>query len=132
MTQQSLPFFESDKAATKYAIQSSGKTPKAVAHALWPNKTVDRAQTDLLNALNDGRDEQLSTDEHIFVATYCGQFDWLFYVCHRCAHSRPVAQSPEEVSAQLQAALFQKADELDSVIQQIRQMRPKPQMRAVA
>lgn len=125
MTQAALPFFESDKAATKYAVQASGRAIKEVAAALWPNKTVERAQTDLLNALNENRESQLSTDEHIFIASYTGRYDWLYYACHRCQHSRPYQQTTDEIQAQLTAALFQKADELESVLRQVQQLRPK-------
>lgn len=125
MTQQALPFFESDKAATKYAIQASGKSVKGVAHALWPNKTMERAQTDLLTALNENRTEQLSTDEHIFIAEYCQQFDWLFYACHRCGHARPAAVTPSEQAAELQAALFSKTDELRALLNQVDLLKPK-------
>lgn len=118
MSQQAMPFFESDKAATKYAIQASGKTPKEVAAALWPNKTVERAQTDLLNALNENRDSQLSTDEHIFIANYCGQFDWLYFSCHRCCHSRPVAQTPEDRKAQVEAAILETVDKMRALVKQ--------------
>lgn len=125
MTQQVLPFFDSDKAATKYAMQASGKTPKQVATALWPNKTVERAQTDLNNALNDNRGEQLSSDEHAFIANFCGRYDWLYYQAHKCRHSRPVLQTPEEISAQVQEALFQKAEEIEALLRQIRSMNPR-------
>lgn len=123
--QSALPFFESDKAATKYAVQASGKTVKDVAHAIWPNKSIERAQTDLLNALNENRETQLSTDEHMAVARYCGQYDWLYYVCHRCSHSRPVPVTPADQAAELQAALFSKADELRAVLSQIEALKPR-------
>lgn len=129
MTQQAMPFFESDKAATKYAIQASGKSIKDVAHHIWNGKTIERAQTDLLNALNENRETQLSTDEHMAIARYTGCYDWLYYVCHRCSHSRPVPVTPAEQAAELQAALFAKADELRAVLGQIEQL--KPRLRAV-
>ena len=125
MSQQTLPFFDSDKAATKYAIQASGKSTKQVAAALWPNKTMERAQTDLNNALNDNRGEQLSSDEHSFIANFCQQYDWLYYQSHKCRHSRPVLQTPEEVAAQVQEALFAKADELEALLRQIRAVNPR-------
>jgi hypothetical protein len=120
MNQQAMPWFDSDKAATKYAIQNSGKEPKDVAHALWPHKTVPRATTDLLNALNENREEQLSSDEHAFIANYCRSFEWLYYHCHKLMHSRPLLQTPAEVTAQLQATLLDKADELEGLLKQIR------------
>lgn len=122
MNQQAMPFFESDKAATKYAIQASGRSPKEVASALWPNKTVERAQTDLLNALNENRESQLSTDEHIFIAKFCQQFDWLFFACHRCGHSRPMAQTPEDQQAQIQAAILETADRFEALMKRFREL----------
>ncbi len=130
MNQQALPFFESDKAATKYAIQASGKTVKEVAHALWPEKSVERAATDLNAALNDNRDEQLSTDEHAFIANLCGQFDWLYYIAHRCSHSRPVAQTPEDQKAQVEAAILETADRLEALMKSFRAIAPKSRARA--
>lgn len=129
MTQQAMPFFDSDKAATKYAIQASGKAPKDVARVIWPSKTIERAQTDLLNALNENRETQLSTDEHMAIAQYTGQYDWLYYVCHRCSHSRPVPVTPTEQAAELQAALFSKAEELERILAQVVLLKPK--LRAV-
>lgn len=125
MNQQSLPFFESDKAATKYAIQASGKSPKEVAAALWPNKTIERAQTDLLNALNENRESQLSTDEHIFVANFCGQYDWLYFACHRCGHSRPVAQTPEDQKAQVEAAIVSAVEHFETLVKRFKELTPK-------
>lgn len=130
MTQQSMPFFESDKAATKYAIQASGKSMKDVGHALWPNKTMERAQTDLLSALNENRAEQLSTDEHIFIAVYVGQFEWLHYACHRAMHSRPSPVSPSEQAAELQQALFDTAGQMRALLDRVDAL--KPRLRAAA
>lgn len=125
MSQQVLPFFDSDKAATKFAIQASGKAVKEVAAALWPNKTVERAQTDLLNALNDNRESQLSSEEHCFIANFCGQYDWLHYVAHRCSHSRPVRQTPAERSAQVQQVIEETLGRLEIVMREYRAMTPR-------
>lgn len=130
MSQRALPFFESDKAATKYAIQASGKTPKEVAAHIWPNKTVERAQTDLLNALNENRESQLSTDEHIAIANFTGQYDWLYFACHRCAHSQPTAQTPEDQKAQVEAAILETVDRFEVLVRQFKQLTPKGRARA--
>lgn len=132
MSQQAMPFFDSAKAATKYAIQASGKTAKEVAHALWPNKTIERAQTDLLNALNENRESELSTEEHLFIAMFCNQFDWLYYACHRAEHARPVRQSPEDQQAQIQAAILETADRFEALMKQFRQQVPSRPARATA
>lgn len=122
MSQQDLPFFESDKAATKYAIQAAGKTIKEVGHALWPNKTVERAATDLNAALNENRTEQLSTDEHAFVANFCGRFDWLYYASHQCSHSRPEPIAPEDMRAKLQRDVISAVQHLDGIAKRLERL----------
>lgn len=97
-----LPWFESSEAATKHAIQASGKNMKAVACALWPDKSQARAQSDLLNALNENRSERLTADQHIYIANFCGQYDWLYFVADQCSHSRPHAVAREDRKARLQ------------------------------
>lgn len=125
MNQQVMPFFESAEAATKHAIQVSGKTVKQVAAMLWPGKTVDAAQTRLANCLNESREEKLTADEHCRIADCCDSYEFLYYLCHRLNHSRPVQQTPTEQAAQLQAALFSKTDELRGLLAAIDLLKPK-------
>lgn len=125
MSQQEMPFFESAEAATKHAIQVSGKTVKQVAAMLWPGKTVDAAQTRLANCLNDAREEKLTADEHACIAEYCERYDFLHYLAHRLNHTQPALQTPVEQAAQLQAALFSKTDELRGLLAQIDALKPK-------
>lgn len=126
MSQQILPFFDSAEAATKHAIEASGKDPKEVGHALWPDKSPAAARTALLNALNENRAERLTADQHVFVANYCRRYDWLYYVAMQCSHSRPEHVTPAEVAARLQQQLFAKTDELRGLLTQIDALRPKP------
>lgn len=125
MSQQRIPFFESAEDATRHAIASSGKAPKQVASALWPDKSPTSAHTALMNALNDSRNERLTFDQHLFIANYCGQFDVLRYAALQCDHSQPVPQQPEEKAAQLQAQLFQQAASMKGLIAQIEALQPK-------
>jgi hypothetical protein len=123
MSQENFPFFESSEAATKHAIQASGRDMKEVAKALWPDKTVDAGRTALLNALNENRSERLTAGQHIFIAKHCGRFDWLYFVCHQLSHTRPIAVTPAEQVAELQQLLFRKAAELKPVLEQIEKLR---------
>lgn len=120
-----LPFHESAEAATKHAIAASGKTVKQVGAALWPDKSADAARTALSNALNENRDERLTADQHIFIANFCGQYDWLYYAAHQCSHARPAQETPQARAAEVQAALFAKAAELRSLLNQIEALEPK-------
>ncbi|MCR9092351.1 MAG: hypothetical protein NXI11_13430 [Proteobacteria bacterium] len=99
--EHAMPWFESSEEATRHAIQASGKPLKAVAAALWPDKSPTRAYTDLANALNENRSERLTADQHIFIANHCGQFDWLYFAADQCCHSRPHAIAKEDREARL-------------------------------
>lgn len=125
MSQSSLPFFESAEEATRHAIAVSGKAPKQVAGALWPDKSPASAHTALMNALNDNRSERLTFDQHLFVANYCGSYDVLRYAAHQCDHSQPVPQAPAEKASQLQALLFQQAAGMEDLLRQIKALQPK-------
>lgn len=125
MSQQLLPFFDSAEEATKHAIHASGKTIKQVACAVWPDKSPTAAQTALANALNEARNERLTFDQHLFIAKFCGQYDVLRYAAHQCDHSQPIPQTPTDKAAQLQALLFSKAGELESVLASIKQLQAR-------
>lgn len=102
MSQHAMPFFDSAEEATKEAIRKSGKPMKDVAKALWPEKSIEAGATALRNALNENRDERLTADQHLFIANYLSEFDWLYYAAHRCGHSQPVPIEPEDQHARLQ------------------------------
>lgn len=119
MSSHSMPFFDSAEAATLHAIQASEKDPKQIASALWPDKSVPAARTALLNALNENRAERLTADQHMFVANYCGQYDWLYYASHKCRHSRPHQLTPEAETARINQALQDKARELRGLLDAI-------------
>lgn len=128
--QEAFPFFESAESATKHAIQASGREVKDVAHALWPDKTVEAARTALSNALNEHRSERLTADQHIFIARYTGRHDWLYYACQQLSHSRPTPVTPAEQAAELQQALFETADQMRSLLDRVSALKPK--LRAVS
>lgn len=130
MSNESFPFFESSEAATRHAIEASGRDMKDVAHALWPDRNPLAARTLLLNALNENRAERLTADQHAHVARICGRYDWLYYVCYQLGHSRPVPQTPADQAAEIQHALFKKAEEMRGLLNQIEQLKPK--LRAVS
>ena len=97
-----MPFFDCAEEATKEAIRKSGKPMKDVGKALWPDKSVEAAATAIRNALNENRDERLTSDQHMFIANYTGHYDWLHYCSHGCSHSRPEPVAPEDTRAKLQ------------------------------
>ena len=116
MSQETMPFFDSAEEATAHAIHASGKSFKQVGAALWPDKTIDAAATGLRNALNPNRDERLTADQHVFVANFCGRFDYVHYICMRTNHSRPSQQTPADVAAQLQTEFFSQINSLKGLL----------------
>jgi hypothetical protein len=124
VNQEVYPFYSTAEEATHHAILASGKNPKQVGCALYPDKTPEAAATALRNALNPNRDERLTADQHIFIANYVQRFDYVYYVAHRCNHSRPKHETPAEKAAELQEILFQKAEELTRVLEQVNKLRP--------
>lgn len=125
VAQEDFPFFESGEAATKHAIQASGRKFKEIGAALWPSKTPERAGVDLANALNEQRDERLTTEQHIFIARFVNRYDWLYYACQQLSHERPALQTPAEEAQRLQEALFSKTDELRALLNQVDALKPK-------
>lgn len=125
MSQSELPFFDSAEAATRHAIEASGKTLKEVAGALWPDRNVEAARTLLANSLNDNRPERLTADQHIFIANYCRRYDWLYFACHSCSHSRPIQQTPEERKAQVEAAVLETVEHMRDLVKRYEGLLPQ-------
>lgn len=121
--QTCLPFFESAENATRHAIEASGKTLKQVGCHIWPDKSADAARTALANALNEARAERLTADQHLAVAGFCDRYDFLYYSAHRCSHSQPSPVTPQAKAAELNAKLFEKADELEMLFREIKGIR---------
>jgi len=99
MDQDDFPFYESAEQATDAAIQKfkvdayeNGKrvSPyKVVATAMCPDKKHDTAYAYLKSALDPGKTEKLSGDQHIFIANFTQQFDFIYYCCQESHHGRP-------------------------------------------
>lgn len=119
MSQAEMPFFDSPNEATKFAIQSSGKTYKQVGAALWPQKTPEQASTLLANALNDNRKEELDSSEHIFIGKYCQRFYWLYHACIESDHTIPTPITPEDRKADLQRQYIEAAKAVERIGQAI-------------
>lgn len=113
--QESLPFFECADEATDHAIKASGRQYKEVAHALWPALKLDTAYARLKACLNADKAEKLTSDEHMFIANFCGRYDWLYYHCSGCSHDRPSPISPADVAAQLQREFIESVARLERI-----------------
>lgn len=125
MSESASPVFDSAEAATKHAIHASGHSVKAVASALWPDRSPAAAHTALLNALNENRAERLTFDQHLFVANFCHRFDLLHYAATRCNHTPPQPCTPAQQVAQIQAAICNQSDQLRALLTQLDLLRSK-------
>ena len=105
--QAEMPFYESAEDASYSAILKSHKAPKEIAHAIWPALKLDTAYARLMGALKHARPEKLTADEHILIANYCGQYDFLYYIEIQCHHAGSVLLAPEDEAAQLQREYIQ-------------------------
>jgi hypothetical protein len=96
-----LPFcsmFDSAEEATSAAIVRSGKEFKEVAHAIFPALNPASAYARLKAALNPEKPEKLTADEHLLIANFCNEYDYLYYCASKCHHStpQPVAAGDEQ------------------------------------
>jgi hypothetical protein len=64
--QENLPFFEGPEDALRAAVAALGGAKK-VGAMLWPDKTIDAAGRQLLDALNPGRAEKLDITQVMFM-----------------------------------------------------------------
>lgn len=94
--QAEMPFYESAEDATHSAILRSRIPPKEIAHALFPDLKMDSAYARLMGSIKHSRPEKLTADQHIFIANYCQEYDFLYYCAQNCHHSQPVSVEPED------------------------------------
>lgn len=115
-----MPFFETAEDATYSAIMRSGKSIKAIAIALWPSMKADSAYARLSGSLKGTRPEKLLSDEHLFIANFCGEYDWLYYNASACHHSRPEQIAPEDEKESLQREFISSVENLSRMANQIK------------
>lgn len=126
--QTEMPWFETAEDATHNAIQHSGKSPKQVAHMLWPHLKQDSAYARLMGALKTDRPEKLTADEHICIAVFCGEFDFLHYVASQCHHTQPEPVDLEDEALELDRQIKVLLEDVSKLLKR----REKGQIRAVS
>jgi hypothetical protein len=97
MDQQVL-FHEDINDALRAAVKACGGT-KVVACRLWPEKTMNDAQSYLNDCLNSARPAKLSPEQTLLLlkwAREAGFHGALDYICSEAGYAQPVPIEPED------------------------------------
>lgn len=119
MTGQAPLWYDTDADAINAAIQHSGKTPKAVASALWPSMKMDSAYARLKNSLRPDKDEKLSFAEVIFICRETGCFDPILYACDELSLHRPTPKAPADEKVELMLSIQRQQAQLLAAMQRL-------------
>lgn len=117
-----MPFYESAEDASYSSILKSKKSPKEIAHQLWPALNLDSAYARLMGSLKHSRPEKLTADEHILIANITGEFDFLYYCAQGCHHSRPEPVSHEDEFEQLQRVYVEAVDHMEGLVRRMERL----------
>jgi hypothetical protein len=135
--QSEMPWYESAEDATSSAL-AKGRALilsrvnnkklnhiKVAAVALWPGlNNEDSAYARLKDALNPDRPAKLTADEHIFLANFCQEYDFLRYTEAQCHHAGSELLKPEDEQAHLQQIIIQGQRELTQALNRYNALRP--------
>jgi hypothetical protein len=108
MDQQAL-FHEDINDALRAAIKACGGT-KSVAAKLWPEKTVNDAQSYLNDCLNTARPAKLSPEQVLLLLKWAREAGFhaaMHYVCADAGYETPAPVEPEDEYARLQREYVQ-------------------------
>lgn len=97
-------FHESLHDALRDCVRALGE-PKAVGHAMRPEKSMDDARTWLLNCLNPERPEKFDPEQILWLlreARKVGCHAAMAYIARECGYADPQPIEPEDERAQLQ------------------------------
>ena len=110
-----MPFcsmFDSAEEATSAAIVRSGKEFKEVAGKVFPSLAIASAYARLKASLNPEKPEKLTADEHLLIANFCGEYDYLYYCASKCHHSMPQPVAAQDEKAELQRRVVAAVEDL--------------------
>lgn len=98
MSHQSPLFYESVHDALRELVRVLGGA-KAVGHLLWPGKSMQDAQTRLLNCLDHNRAEKLGPEELLLLlakGNEAGCHVVMAYFNTECGYEQPRPRDPKE------------------------------------
>jgi hypothetical protein len=111
-------FHESLHDALRDCVRALGE-PKAVGHAMRPEKSMDEARTWLLNCLNPDRPEKFDPEQILWIlreARKVGCHAAFAYMARECGYADPVPIEPEDERAALQREFIETGKALKSLL----------------
>ena len=104
MSPQPAVFYDSIYEALREVVRVVGG-PKSTGQRLWPGKSVQEAQTRLLNCLDHNRAEKLSPEDVVLLLKLgrrAGCHVAMHFLADDCGYARPAPIEPEDERARLQ------------------------------
>ncbi len=130
---QNRLFFEDINDALREVVQQLGGA-KAVGPTLWPEKSVEQAQTLLLACLNSERKERLTPDQVLLLlrrGREAGCHAAINYICESSGYSPPTPVNPADAQAQRIDEFNRRAADLAQLAASIQQNGGAGALRAV-
>lgn len=126
MTPQALWYDDILDAIKADAVAIGGKGwAKVVGLMLWPEKSADGAQRQLLDCLNPDRNQRLTPEQLTLVireARKAGSFCTIAFICGDANLSIPQPIEPEDERARLQRLFIDSVSQLDTIKKQLEKL----------
>ena len=128
MIQQPSLFYDSVYEALRDVVRAGGG-PKLVGAQLWPGKSVQEAQTRLLNCLDHNRAEKLSPEDLLVllkIGRQVGCHVAMKFLCQECGYAEPQSVEPADELAELQRQFVGAVDEQRKMLERMERLTRSP------
>jgi hypothetical protein len=98
---------------------------KTVGLMLWPEKTADGAQRQILDCLNPDRNQRLTPEQLTLVireARKAGSFCTIAFICGDANLSMPQPIEPEDTKAQLRREVVKAAETFKQMVERLERL----------
>jgi hypothetical protein len=124
---QERMFFEDINDALKEVVNALGGAKK-VGPLLWPEKTVEQAQSLLLACLNPERKERITPEQFVLILKWgrqAGAHAAINYLCQECGYSMPTPIEPRDELSKLQRDYIDAVNRLSLLAPKIEEAQAK-------
>lgn len=128
MGQQPSLFYDSIYEALRDVVRSAGGA-KTVGHRLWPGKSVQEAQTRLLNCLDHDRPEKLSPEDLLVLLKLGREASChvaMKFLAIECGYGEPHPVDPADEAAELQRRFVAGVDEQRKLLDRLERLTRAP------